>query len=348
MRVFVTGGSGFIGEHVVRALLDRGHEVVCMSRSGEASARLAALGAGVVGGDLTDSVALERCLREAAPTHVAHLAATSLEKSEKACKEVNVDGTRALIDTCLPLGLERFLFVSSVLRGQAAGETFTETDHIPATTALGRSKEAGDRMVVDAFAEHGFPGVILRPSRVYGAGGWLRRTLAEKGFRLPGDGGNWWDLVHVEDVASACALLLERGEAGEAYHVCDDYPVTMKQFFALVADAGGRKPFGHVPSWLQKVKSSSPVTAATRSARSSNAKLKELGWSLRFPNSADAIGGVVAEIVSAGTRERADTEVDAHDDAHDAIGDAPPGRADTDVDAAPAAIASDDPTAAGA
>jgi len=298
MRVFVTGGSGFIGQRLVKSLITRGHEAVCLSRSGKASALLAQLGAEVLSGDLTDPTAMQRTVGEARPTHVAHLAAEiASQRNARKVHHVNVDGTRALIDACRNAGLERFLFLSTVVRGVASGETFTENEYIPATTPYGRSKEQGDQMVFNGFSEWGFPGVVLRPSHVYGPGGWFAGLLDDGLFRIPGDGENWWDMVHVDDVVSACALLLERGEPGEAYHVVDDAPVTMNQFFATAAQALGRKPFGNVPTWIAKlIAGKNAVIAATRSAKSSNAKLKQLGWIPAHPRSADAMAAVVNEI----------------------------------------------------
>jgi len=301
MRVFITGGSGFIGARLVRALVDGGHEPVCLSRSGKTSAKLAALGAEVLSGDLTEPESIKACVHEAKPTHVAHLAAEiATQRNRDRIEKVNIHGTQALVDACHGLPLERFLFLSTVVRGKASGETFTEADHIPATTPYGKSKAIGDELVLRAHGEWGLPGVILRPSHVYGPGGWFAGLLADRMFRIPGRGANMWDVVHVDDVVSAAMLLLEKGPAGHAFHVVDDEPVTMKTFFAGVAKALERKPYGHAPVWLAKMlKGSGAITAAVRSARSSNARLKELGWIPRFPRSTDAIPAVIRELAAA-------------------------------------------------
>lgn len=299
MRVFVTGGSGFIGTRLVRTLLEAGHEVVCLSRSGKSSARLASAGAEVLSGDLSDAAVVRSCVREARPTHVVHLAAeAATQRNSARIERVNVRGTEVLLEACRDLeGLAAFLFLSSVVRGEANGQVLSEADVIPATTAHGRSKEVGDEMVLRAHAEWGIPAVVLRPSHVYGPGGWLAELLRDRFFRIPGKGDNLWDVVHVDDVVSACTLLLEKHPVGEVFHVVDDEPVTMKAFFDNVAAALDRKRYGHAPVWLIKLlRGAGPVTAAIRSARSSNGKLKELGWTPAYPSSSKGLRAAIAEL----------------------------------------------------
>ncbi len=288
-----------MGARLVRLLVAGGHEVVCLSRSGKSSAMLASLGADVLSGDLTDSKSIASCVREAQPTHVAHLAAEiATQRNKELVNTVNVKGTQALVAACRDLDLKGFLFLSTVVRGKAKGETFTEEDVIPATTAYGHSKQVGDEIVLEAHRDWGLPGVVLRPSHVYGPGGWFGGLVADRMFRIPGKGDNWWDVVHVDDVVSACGLLLEKAPAGEIYHVVDDEPVTMNQFFDRVAKALNRpKPYGHAPIWMAKlVKGGNAITAAVRSAKSTNQKLKSLGWTMRFPSSAEGVPQVIAEL----------------------------------------------------
>lgn len=295
MRVFVTGGSGFIGYALVKSLVAGGHDVVCLSRSGGSSARLAQAGAEVLSGDITDSEAVAGALAEARPTHVAHLAAEiATQRNKKRIRQVNVGGTEAVVAACRDLALERFLFLSTVVRGSASGETFTEDAAIPADTEYGRSKQQGDEIVTHAHQAWGLPTVILRPSHVYGPGGWFAGLLGDRMFRLPGKGDNWWDVVHLDDVVSACVLALAEAPPGGVFHVVDDEPVTMKQFFDRAAEAMGRKPFGHAPVWAAKLlKGAGPVVSAVRSAKSSNARLKELGW---IPEYASSAAGIVAAV----------------------------------------------------
>jgi nucleoside-diphosphate-sugar epimerase len=234
----------------------------------------------------------------AAPECVVHLAAEiASQRSAERIQAVNVDGTRRLIEACRAAGSPRFVFASTVVTGDAHGALLDEQSELPVETAYGRSKQEGERLV----RESGLPAAIVRPSHVYGSGGWyveefVARLRQPGRFAVIGKGDNWWDVVRVEDVATALCDTAERAPAGAVYHVADDEPVTFRDFIALTAKALGVGPPRSIPASLARlVGGRDPVLAVTRSARSSNALIKrELGWSPRFPTAAtgvpDAIG----------------------------------------------------------
>ncbi len=145
--------------------------------------------------------------------------------------------------------------------------------------------------------------VVLRPSHVYGPGGWyeeefVKRLRSPGRFAVIGRGDNLWDVVRVEDVASACADALERAPDGATYHVADDDPITFYDFIALTADALGTGKPRRIPAGLARLAAGKhAVTAVTRSARSSNARIKaELGWSPRFPTAREGVPDAVARL----------------------------------------------------
>ena len=145
--------------------------------------------------------------------------------------------------------------------------------------------------------------VIIRPSHVYGPGGWfveefVNRLRQPGRFAVIGSGENWWDVVRVEDVASACADAAERAPAGALYHVVDDEPIRFYDFIALAATALGKGPPRRVPAWLARLAAGAdPVLAVTRSARSSNARIKsELGWAPRFPTAQEGVPDAIARL----------------------------------------------------
>jgi nucleoside-diphosphate-sugar epimerase len=300
MRALVTGASGFIGGVLCGQLLERDHEVVALVR------RAGSEPAGTRGllGDLGDGPSLTGALASTRPDCVIHLAAQiASQRSERKVHEVNVGGTQRLVHACLALSRAdpsagpRVVFSSTVVTGDARDALLTEDEPLPVQTPYGRSKQEGERLVLDS----GLPGVVIRPSHVYGPGGWyvheLIAHLRQPGrFAVIGSGENLWDVVHVEDVASALVLAGESAPAGSTYHVVDDQPITFYDFMALTADVLGLEAPRRIPAALARlVAGDNAVAAAVRSARSSNARIKrELGWELRYASAREGVVDAVA------------------------------------------------------
>jgi nucleoside-diphosphate-sugar epimerase len=257
-------------------------------------------GTRAITGDLTDAGPLIRAVDSAAPECVVHLAAEIASQRDPArIHETNVEGTRRLISSCEAAGVRRMVFTSTVVTGDAKGALLDEETQLPVETEYGRSKQEGERLVRESSLED----VIIRPSHVYGPGGWfveefVNRLRQPGRFAVIGSGKNWWDVVRVEDVASACADAAERARAGALYHVVDDEPIRFYDFVALAATALGKGSPRRIPAWLARLAAGAdPVRAVTRSAKSSNARIKsELGWVPRFPDARrgvpDAIAGM--------------------------------------------------------
>jgi nucleoside-diphosphate-sugar epimerase len=298
VKAFVTGASGFLGHAVCAELLAREHEVTALvRRPGSQPA-----GTSAAAGDLGDGEALERAVERARPDWVIHLAAEiATQRDQRKIDEVNVNGTRRLLDACHAVGGTRFVFVSTVVTGDAGGAVLDEDSPLPVETAYGRSKQQGEQLVRDS----GVPGVIIRPSHVYGPGGWyaeeIVKRLGQPGrFVVIGSGENWWDVVRVEDVASACITAAERAPDGALYHVVDDEPITYYDFAAATAAALGVGSPRRIPAWLaRRVAGDGPVRAVVRSARSSNARIvRELGWRPRYPSAQVGVPDAVAKLTS--------------------------------------------------
>jgi nucleoside-diphosphate-sugar epimerase len=302
MRALVTGASGFIGGVVCAELLERGHDVRALVRRPGSQPD----GVPAVAGELGDARSLTQALAAAQPQCVIHLAAEiASQRSERKLREVNVGGTERLLEACLaqcgvdPSTGPRFVFSSTVVTGDAHGALLSEEEPLPVQTPYGRSKREGERLVL----ESGLPAVVIRPSHVYGPGGWYANELIPR-LRQPGrlavvgSGANLWDVVHVHDVALALILAAEAAVAGATYHVVDDEPITYYDFMALTARALNVGAPRRIPAAIARVVAGSPAVAAlTRSARSSNAKLKrELGWQLRFPSAREGVADAVARL----------------------------------------------------
>jgi nucleoside-diphosphate-sugar epimerase len=295
MRVLVTGASGFLGKVACARLLSEGHEVVALvRRPGSAPP-----GTRPVAGDLTAPATLGAAIAEAAPDTVLHLAAEiASQRSEAKVRAVNVDGTRALLAACSAAGARpRIVFTSTVVTGDAAGRLLTEDVPLPVITPYGRSKQDGEQMVMAS----GLPWVIVRPSHVYGPGGWYAEELVARlrqpgRFCVIGDGANLWDVVHVDDVVTALLYAMIAAPVGEIYHCVDDAPITYYDFMALTAQTLGLGAPRRIPRALARgLAGRNAVDAVVRSARSSNAKLRATGWVPAYPTAQTGIPAALRE-----------------------------------------------------
>jgi nucleoside-diphosphate-sugar epimerase len=299
MRVLVTGASGFLGHSVCQALRASNHDTIALvRRPGSEPPNTQPAHADL--GD-PDPTTLSTALEQAKPDAVIHLAAEiATQRSEERINNVNVDGTRRLISACKNLDTPpKLIFASTVVTGDAQGNVLTEDSTLPVQTAYGRSKQDGERLV----KRSGLPYVIIRPSHVYGPGGWYAGEIVKR-LRQPGrlavigNGRNWWDVVHVDDVAAAVVAAAERAPQGSTYHVVDDEPILQYDFVALTAKALKRGPPRKVPAAVARlVAGKGPIDAVVRSAKSSNEKLKaELGWKPRYPTAKEGVPATIAEL----------------------------------------------------
>jgi nucleoside-diphosphate-sugar epimerase len=294
VKVLVSGASGFLGKVVCAELLERGHDVHSLVRRQGSEPP----GTVAVAGDLADTGSLTSAVRSAEPECVVHLAAEIASQRDPAkIQQVNVEGTRVLIAACEAAAVRRIVFTSTVVTGDAKGALLDEQTDLPIETEYGRSKQEGERLLRESSLED----VIIRPSHVYGPGGWFEEEFVNRlrqpgRFAVIGSGENWWDVVRVEDVASACVDAAERAPAGALYHVVDDEPIRFYDFVALAATALGTGPPRRIPAWLARLAAGAdPVRAVTRSAKSSNAHIKsELGWVPRFPTARQGVPDAVA------------------------------------------------------
>jgi nucleoside-diphosphate-sugar epimerase len=236
MRVFVTGASGWIGRALVPELLRSGHEVVGLARSGEAAETVAAMGADVVRGDLTDLDVLEKGAESA--DGVVHLAfGHDFSRMDAAIR------TDAAAVGAMGAVLAGKPFVAASGTPMVPGRPSTEQDDsVFAGPVAGRGDIA---RAVLATAERGVRASLVRlPRSVHGEGdvhGLIARLVAlgrEKGVAAyVGDGTQRWPAVHVLDAAHLFGLALEQAPAGAVLHAVGDEGVRIRD----VAEVVGRR-----------------------------------------------------------------------------------------------------------
>jgi len=262
MKVFVTGGTGFIGGEVVRQLRARGDEVACLVRSPEKAARLRELGCELFEGDLGDAAAIGRGMEGCdAAVHAAAMYEVGIPaKQHPAMWEANVAGTERVLSAARDAGIAKLVYVSTVgVFGNTHRQVVDESYEHPGRefTSYYEETKLEAHRVAKRMIEDGLPGVIVQPGGVYGPGDTSQvADLLEQFFagRLPllpfPELGIC--LTHVEDVAGGILLALDRGRVGETY-VLSGPVTTMREAIETVAAATGRKaPRYAMPTALMK------------------------------------------------------------------------------------------------
>ena len=254
----VTGGTGFVGANVVRELLRDGRPVRVLARAGGDRRALAGLDVETVDGDLLDTESLRRAVRGAGS--VFHVAADYRlwARDPSRIYRANVDGTRALLETCADADVARVVYTSSVGALGLPRDGTPGTEDTPVTLAdmvgpYKRSKFLGEQVALE-FARRGLPVVVVNPSAPIGpwdvkptpTGQMVVDALHGKLFATIDTGLN---LVHVADVARGHLLAEAHGRPGEKYilgHAAGN--LSLAAIGALIAEvSGGRPPRLRVP-----------------------------------------------------------------------------------------------------
>jgi nucleoside-diphosphate-sugar epimerase len=251
----VTGASGFIGGHLVEALLAEGYRVRCLVRATSETALLRRLGAELVEGDVTSSESLT--LAAGGCRYVVHAAAfVSDWGTVREIRRVNVAGTSKLLAAALGASVERFVHLSTTdVYGYPGGDAVGE-EHPPGPFRnwYAQTKLEAEREVHRAAGRGAIEWVILRPATVYGPRS--EEVVAEMAKAIRGgrmlliDGGRpIAGLTYVTNVVDAALLALRHDAApGQAFNVTDGLPVTWRQFADdLSAGLGCRRVRWSVP-----------------------------------------------------------------------------------------------------
>ncbi|HEY7473864.1 MAG TPA: NAD-dependent epimerase/dehydratase family protein [Vicinamibacterales bacterium] len=247
MRVLVTGGTGYLGRAIVRALAARGHEPVAFARR----ATSAGLSARAIDGDVRDRAAFVAAARGCdALCHSAALVSI-WRREPREFHDVNVAGLEHALAAAREAGAARLVYTSSFLARPPAGRS-TPLDANP----YQRTKAAAHDVALAARGA-GSPIVILYPGVIYGPGVMSEGNLLGRLFadhlsgKLPGLIGpdRIWSFAWVDDVAAAHVAALERGRPGSTYELGGEN-LPQRRPFEILRDLRGTRLPRRIPYWL--------------------------------------------------------------------------------------------------
>jgi nucleoside-diphosphate-sugar epimerase len=257
----VTGATGLVGSALCRRLAGQGRRARALVQTTSDASFLDELGVELTVGDVAEEADCRRAMEGAG--RVFHCAAYVSDWAEaEEMIRINVEGLQAMMDAALEAGVERFVYLSSlVVLGHGPQVDLDESAPVVITgDTYNRTKVMAEDMAFRYHRERGLPITIIRPPYIYGPRDrqFLPRLLAtmKRGtFRYIGSGFQPFSLVYVENLVDALMAAAERSEAvGQLYHITDGDPVNRRQLVDAVCDGLGlARPTRSVPYGVAKV-----------------------------------------------------------------------------------------------
>ncbi len=281
MRVCVTGGTGFVGSYVVRALLDDGHEVRVLHRQSSKLTALDNLDYESAIGDVTDFASLEVAFKDC--DWIFHVAAVAdyWRANKSRMFEVNVEGTGNVLLAAREAKVQRVIFTSSAAtiglpQDDTPSDEMVAFNLPPEHFAYGYTKVLAEALVQEFVAE-GLDVVIVNPSVVIGPGdlnmisGTYITQVHQLQWLIPGSSGGI-SVSDVRDIAAGHLAAAKKGKSGERY-ILTTANYTNKEWFGMIAEVAGVAPplfpapdvliplAANAISLLRKIGISTPVNA---------------------------------------------------------------------------------------
>ncbi|MFW6194844.1 MAG: NAD-dependent epimerase/dehydratase family protein [Halobacteriota archaeon] len=235
-KVLVTGGTGFTGSHLVKRLLEEGYDVYFTARDKNKAKHLEDLGAKRILCDIRDREGVMKAVE--GKDFVFHIAAAFQDYTmkDKDYYQINVTGTKNLLDAALYHGVKRFVHCSTVgVLGDVKEVPADENTPANPGDVYQETKYEGERTALEYYEEHKLPVVVIRPAGIYGPGDMrflkLIKMVKNKRFVMFGKGDNLYHLTYIDDLIESFVLCATKeGVEGEVFIIAGERPITMKEF----------------------------------------------------------------------------------------------------------------------
>lgn len=257
MKVLVTGGTGFTGKALVHRLIEMGHQVVALDyKEGLKTQEIRDRGAEVVLGSVTDMDVVRRAVEGAEVVHHVAAAFREMDVPESYYHEVNVGGTRNVLQAALDAGVRKVIYCSTCgVHGNVDHPPAGEDAPIRPADYYQRTKWEAEP-VAREFFERGLRTTILRPAAIYGPGDPERfflifKRVAGGTFPMFGNGRTLYHPVYIDNLVDAFILAMEEGRGdGEAYLIADEQYLEIEDLVRRVGKAlGVDVKIPHYPVW---------------------------------------------------------------------------------------------------
>lgn len=308
MKALVTGASGFTGSHLVKLLLARGDSVIGLVRKSSNVSRLADCDVTFVYGDITDRAALTEAMTDVDVVfHIAAYVELGIVNAAE-MQRVNVEGTRAVLEVAKAVNLPKMIYCSTIgifgdTQGKVIDETFQRTQ-ADFSSAYDRTKYEAQQLVDQAVKAGQWIASVL-PSGIFGKDDphFLPVLNAFRKGRLKvwAGGDRVTGIVHVDDLAEAMILAVDRGKSGE-YYIISAGDLTTREMFEIFSQVTGipapreapeplvrlvasiLEPIGRIAGWQPPIDNERVHYVYDRCVRVDSTKARqELSWNPRSP-----------------------------------------------------------------
>jgi len=267
MRIFVTGGTGFIGSHLVERLVEEKHEVTVLIRKNSKNPTiklLKNLNVNLVYGDITNETELYNLTRN--HDVIIHLAGASQVDDGRSYEEyllLNTKSTEYLAKACIMNKIKRFIYFSSIEAYETPGRVgtrrkITEEDTPHPSTFYGKSKLEAEK-IIKKYEKKGLTYSIIRPSVIFGPREIhgpikLFKAINKGVFLFIGKGDNLISYCYVKNLVEATIQIMNSRKCiNKTYFVSDEKAYTLKEFVTEIYNVMGKKPPRiHIPLWFAR------------------------------------------------------------------------------------------------
>lgn len=265
--VLVTGGTGFIGSHLVEALLDEGRSVrVLALKKPIAPIEVENLriikekGAEIVYGDLRNKASLSPAVKGISSIFHSGAISRPMRIPARLYYEINRDGTKNLLEAAHDAGVKKFVHIStvSVLGGSPDGHPLSEEDYQPEVSHYALSKKEGENLALRYFWQYQLPVVVVRPCLVYGPRCLVRlvmfKYVKKRLFPLFNGGRAKMEFCYVGNLIQSLLLAEKNDDAlGEIFNITDGQSYEIGGILRTIAEeSGARPPSIKMPVWMGK------------------------------------------------------------------------------------------------
>jgi nucleoside-diphosphate-sugar epimerase len=290
MKVFIAGGTGAIGRHATRAVVEAGHEVTAIARTPEKAAMLERQGAKAVHVSVFERSALEVALegQDAVINLTSAIPPTAQFMNPKAWvanDQVRIEGSAAIVDAALAAGVARVVQESVSMLYPENGSTWIDEDMPTDLYPMARANLAAEANT-NRFSNNGRIGVILRFGWFYGPGAkhseeFLALARCHVCVQM-GSPGGYVSSIHMADAGAAVVKALN--VSAGTFNIVDDEPLTKREYANALEFAAGKKAWLRLPGQAALLLGDRS-TSLTRSLRVSNNRFRlATGWFPKYPS----------------------------------------------------------------